>query len=97
MCGKLSDAFEGDTSSAGEQCKDVCKATQNLPRPQTFFLLPLTYLRLRGHSQEKPVGGQPEYQGLILTQCKVVKNVLFWITIPKYSKMLKDVSTNHLC
>ena len=87
MCGKLSDALEGDTSSAGEQCKDVCKATQHLPRPQTFFLLPLTHLTLHGHShysQEKPVGGQPEYQGLILTQCKVVKNVLFWITIPKY-------------
>ena len=67
MCGKLSDACEGDTSSAGEQCKDVCKATQHLPRPQTFFLLPLTHLTLRAYShysQEMAVGGQPENQGL---------------------------------
>ena len=58
LCGKLSDACKGGTSSSGEQSKDVCKATQHLLHHQTVFLHP------HAHSQEKPVGGQPEYQGL---------------------------------
>ena len=39
MCGKLSNACQGDTSSAEEQCKDVSKTTQHLPIPKTFFLV----------------------------------------------------------
>ena len=48
LCGKLSDACKGGTSSSGEQSKDVCKTTQHLLHPQTVFLHP------HAHSQEKP-------------------------------------------
>ena len=81
-----------------------------------FFLLPLTHLKFSVHShysQEKPIAGQPEYQGLysslfgvviirsveiFIDASKLVKNVFpFRIIIAKYSKILKDVSTHHLC
>ena len=83
-----------------------------------FFLLPLTHLKFSIHShysQEKPIAGQPEYQGLysslfgvviirsvdiFIDASKLVKKVFpisDYKLIAKYSKMLKDVSTHHLC
>ena len=69
----------GDTFSAEEQCKDVCKAALHLPHSQTFSSSPPLTL----HSALIPI-----------TPRKSPKE---GIMISKYLKMLRDVSTHHLC
>ena len=97
LCGKLRNTCEGDTSLAGEQCKDVFKATQNVPRPRLFYLLPLTHLKFSIHShysQEKPIAGQPEYQGLYssLFGVVIIRSVEIFIDAGKLVKKVFPIS-----
>ena len=62
-----------------------------------FFLLPLTHLKFLAHShysQEKPIAGQPEYQGLYssLFGVVIIRSVEIFIDAGKLVKNVFPIS-----